>query len=334
MGEFRFPSQFTIEELRDWVAGKNLAVPRTKAISLLSVSDVPDKHMDLKLLLENKNEPSTIRYLAASGLGRMNTAEARIILAENIQNEVDERVAGSILTALGRIGDANSLSSILNVKGRLTGSALSRAEFAASLISYRLGLEGNNLPLPSGQDYLAIPDDAQQMIVSEADDKEIKLCIESLIYEPFGIEIAKKPAYQINYDKGVGIVLFNRETASQEGVNLILERKTFLGLFADKMEESGSYSVSYLIFTSPGGPSNQIDIVITNPAGVLVCGGTAKIEPNKIEFSIRSVSQLGIFPLIIEGLFRDGELEITTAKFSTIIQNSKEPPMVNIHSHN
>jgi hypothetical protein len=229
------------------------------------------------------------------------------------------------MKSLGRIGDERSLDVISDVKRRTTGFVASQAEFAAVLISYRLNLKGNDLPDPAQLDYLTIPSDFQQMEISTARDEEIRMCLQSLNNEPFGIRLAEKPAYQVRYGSSIGMVLFNQDLISHENGNMLIERKLFFGIFADKIQEHESYSVAYLILTSPAEQPKKVNIVITRPDGKIVLGGTAELQVNNSKFSIRSISQLGMFPVLVEGSIRDNKLEITSAQFSTPSQNTNQP---------
>ena len=278
MVEFYPFRSYTIEELRNCVLGIDNSLPRTKAIALLLASESQTKYKDFQNLLENQNESPTVRYLAAISLGKMNTVEAKEILVKNIQTQNEEVLTG-IFMALGRIGDKNSVEVILGAKDRSTGFAKSQAEFAAALISYRLGLEGNELAIPKEEDYFDMPIDTQQMDISEAPDDEVKKCLSSLVSgTEIGIRLAEKPAYQVYYDRGIGMVLFNLAFTSQRDFHMLLRRKIFLGVFADKVQESRSYSIAYLIFTSPDVQHGRINILLTRPDGRLVFGGKAEVE--------------------------------------------------------
>jgi hypothetical protein len=327
MVNFDLQRTFTMEELRDNVAGRSNTIPRTTAIKILSGSSIPNKHKDLEMLLQNNNEPSTIRFLAATGLGRIGDSAAKEILNQSITSESDEQVLAAMANALGRIGDEYSLNQITQAKQRMTADfAASKAQFAISLISYRLGLEGNDIPFPNEDDFLDTPTDAFQMEISEASEEEIKICKLSLVTEPFGIELADRPAFQIKYDMGVGMALLNRDIVGEQGVQLLSQRKALVGVFADKTEEYGTYSVSYLVFSSPNQRSGEINLIATRPDGIVVSAGKARIiEPENIEFSIRAVSQLGVFAMVIEGIIQNRNLQIKTARFSPVIQNSNLP---------
>ena len=64
---------------------------------------------------------------------------------------------------------------------------------------------------------------------------------------------------------------------------------------------------------------------MTHPDGKLVLGGTAELEVNNSKFSIRSISQVGMFPVLVEGTVKDNKLEVTSVQLSAIIQNRNQP---------
>ncbi len=121
------------------------------------------------------------------------------------------------------------------------------------------------------------------------------------------------------------MVLFNQDLINHENGNMLLERKLFFGVVAEKLEEDDSYSVAYLILTSPADQPKKVNILMTHPDGKPILGGTAGLEVNDWKFSIRSISQLGVFPVLVEGVVIDNKLEITSAQFSATIQNKNRP---------
>jgi hypothetical protein len=318
-GNLSSNDQLTIEELRGIISGKYTTISRVKALALLEASDAQDKHKDFESILENQTEHWTARYLAATYLGRINTPESKEILIKNT-SIANEQVLARIMKSLGRIGDEESLDAILDVEKHTTGYVTSQAKFAAALISYRLNLKGNDLPDPDSLTYLTISNDSQQMIISAANDLEIRKCLQSLSHDPFGIRLAQKPAYQICFGSSIGIVFFNQDLIGHD-VNIFLERKLFFGVFAEKVPEPESFSVAYLILTSPAQQPKKINMFMTHPDGNLVLGGTARLEDDNMIFHIRSVSEVGMFPVLVEGTIRNSKLEITTSKFSSIIRN-------------
>lgn len=324
MNEYNTSTSLNIQDLRANALGNMTSIPRTKAIFLLLLSDYPDKLLDFQRLLEKENEKHIIRYIAAICLGKTNSTEAREILVKNIGIPNEEVLTG-IFEALGRIGDKQSLKAILKVKDRVTGFSASQAKFALTIISYRLGLQGNDLRIPTDDEYHQVPPNAQQIQVARPEDSELRTCLNSIKGESYGIDLATNPAFQVHYDRGVGIVLFNQSVINLGNLRRLLKRKMLLGVFADRFEESRLYSIAYVIFSSPSHDKSSTNILVTRPNGKLVFGGKALMDGNNVKFFIRSISQKGVFPLLIEGMIQDNVLHITEARFSTILQDKNQP---------
>lgn len=70
------------------------------------------------------------------------------------------------------------------------------------------------------------------------------------------------------------IVLLNKEYTEIEKVKQLLQRKPMLGIIAYKSEEHESYSVEYLILSSPTKQSDDsINIIVTMLNGTIMSGG-------------------------------------------------------------
>jgi HEAT repeat protein len=71
------------EKLRNILKGNNRSIPRTEAVSMLPLSEFPNKEEELRSVLENSNESDRIRHLAATSLGKIDTPKAKEILIEH-----------------------------------------------------------------------------------------------------------------------------------------------------------------------------------------------------------------------------------------------------------
>jgi HEAT repeats len=363
-GELTFsPDQLNL--VRNVITGRDTSFPRTQAIGLLRASNVPDKYRDFQLLLENEQESPSVRYLAARSLGRINTPEAVEILIKNSQI-CDEYVLTGVMLSLGRIGDRKTLEVISRVKESATGLAASQAEFAAALISHRLGLEGNDLPIPNSSEYLELSGSAassfQVTQVSETGihliltairrhlrsligaipsrlpsklaelrclrETEVEVCLRSLATQPFGIEYSENNLYQIQCGRNNWMLILNKEFTNQDAVQALQSRKAFPGIIAARYEETGSYSTAFLLFTSPTEQPNILNLLVHRSTGEQIFGGTAQVEGGKANFSIRSISRPGGFPVNVEGTFEGGNLNFETTLSGTQVQERRHPTKV------
>jgi hypothetical protein len=319
----QFNPRISIDQLRNVIMGRDRSIPRIQAVTLMSESDFADKHRDLKSVLENPREPANIRILAAAGLGDINKKDAMNILIKNTRTD-DQNVLASIVRAMGKYGDRHSLEAILEVKRRSKGFVRSQAAFAAAIISYRLGLRGNDLPI--SKDVLDVPNNGKLIEIRQANQKELKMCLGSIGEKPYGIEVSANHAYEVSFGNMINIMLFNRDFITQDAIKDLLKRKSILGIVAEKNHEDGHYFVFYLVLTSPSrGPTKIINLLLAHPAGRIFHAGTVKIKNNEIVFSVHSIPETGVFPVVINGVINGDRLEISSARFSPVIPLRNQP---------
>jgi hypothetical protein len=296
-------------------------------MAILQTTDFPNKHRDFEAVLENEKEPPEIRYLAAIYLGKINTPAVMEILIKN-SHVRDERVLAGVMKALGCIANKSALDAISTAKKRAKGLAAMEAEFAATLIAHRVGLEECELPVPETRDHLELDlHCARPLRITRADDTDAEFCLRSLAGQPFGIEFSEHPMYQARCGRNTWMILLNRDFGDINSVKTLEKRKTFLGVVAIRSEETRLYSVAYLLLTSPAKDEDAISILIYRTNGKLTFSGTARVVGNCAEFSILALPQPGAFAVKIEGTFEDGRLDIKTALATTFVQIKKREPI-------
>ena len=324
----RNPDEVSLRRLREIVAGREEVpdFPRTSAIHLLAFSDLPTRHRDLEAVLENEREPENLRRVAANHLGKINTPAAIQILVENISTGSQQVLAG-ILKALGRVGGTAELEAVLKAKEYATGHAAQQAAFAAALISHREGLAGNELPMPDEGSYLKIPEGAARLEVTRAAPSDAEMCLRSLASQPFGIEYAEQSIYQLRCVKTVLMILLNRKFAGSEAMAKAAERKALPCVVATRNEETGSYSVSFLLLSKPARVKGEIDLLVTRSTGDPVLAGTARTHGDRAEFHLRAISRPGAVGIELAGAFAGGKLEFTNARSALVVQVPKSQPL-------
>ena len=317
----------SLRRLREIVAGKDETYPRSQSMAMLLRTDFPNKHRDFEAVLENEREPPELRYLAAIHLGTMATPAALEILVRNSRVR-DERVLAGVMKALGRIGDRSALDAITAARQYATGAAARQAEFAATLIAHRTGSEEYAPPVAVTASLLELDlHCARPFRVTRADGADAELCLRSLAGQPFGIEFAEHPMYQVRCGRKTSMILLNREFTTEASVESLQRRRAFLGVVAARSEDTRLYSVAQLMLTAPAEGKDEIRLFIHRPNGDLAFAGTAQVAENCAGFSIRAVPRPGAFAVSIEGRFEDGKLDITTALSTRFVQIAKREPI-------
>lgn len=319
--------KLSLKQLRDVVAGRDTAFPRSRSMALLLTTDFPNKHRDLEAVLENEKESPEIRYLAAINLSKIPTQAAMEILVKNIHIR-DERVLAGVMKALGCIGNKSALDAILTAKKHATGLASMQAEFAATLIAHRLGSEEYELPVPATSDHIELDLHCTRPFqVTQAHHADAELCLRSLADQSFGIEFSEHSMYQARCGRNTWMILLNRDFDDKNTAKTLGKRKAFLGVIAIRNEETRLYSIAYLLLTSPMKGKDTVSILIYRTNGKLTFSGTARIVENCAEFSILALPQPGAFAVKIEGTFEKGRLDIKTALVTTFVQIKKQEPI-------
>ena len=317
----------SLRRLREIVAGKDGTFPRSQCMAMLSSTDFPNKHRDFEAVLENERESPELRYLAAIHLGTVATPAALEILVRNSQVR-DERVLAGVMKALGRIGDRSALDAIATARKYATGSAARQAEFAATLIAHRTGSEEYAPPVAVPASVVELDlHCARPFRITRADDADAELCLRSLAGQPFGIEFAEHPMYQVRCGRKTSMILLNREFTTEASVESLRKRRAFLGVVAARSEDIRMYFVAHLILTAPAEGKDEIRIFIHRPNGDVAFAGTAQVAENCAGFSIRALPRPGAFAVSIEGTFEDGRLDITTALSTSFVQVAKREPI-------
>ena len=119
---------------------------RIQAIKELDRRRSPLSTEVLTRLAAEPTEPADVRTAALVALGHQDSAAAREALAAGLES-TEASVARRAAEALGRVGDRNAMSTLESATAP-EGSVGRSAEFAKSLIAYRLGFDEHRIPRP------------------------------------------------------------------------------------------------------------------------------------------------------------------------------------------
>lgn len=318
-------TEISEQKLRDIVTGKDRSFERLQAMAVLQASDVSDKHVEFEKVLANEHEPSDLRYRAALHLGNMDTPASLQSLIKNTSVR-DRVVLTGVVKALGRIGDQSALSALTRVQRTATGHVQKLARFSAALIAHRLGLEEHDLPVPAEKDQLSLPADRVASIsLAIADLKEIKSCLKSIGRQTFGISVDETVAYQMTCDKRQLMILFNRDLRRRSALD-VGKRKTFLGLVAGFNAAASTYSVQYLLLTSPVARSKTVNIFVALTNGDIAFSGQATPGNESYDFKIAAVGRPGAYAVHIKGNWTSDRVSFQEARTSLKTQIARRTP--------
>lgn len=316
---------------RDAVLGKDVSLPRSIAINMLPLSNLPDSVNLLKMVLKDDAEKSQFRRLAAINLWKINKPSANEHLLEAAKSVKDPETLSAVVKCLGRVGDEHALKVIKEIQATASGYLATQTNFAASLISYRLGMPGQELKIPNN--YIEMPQTAKINLefVSPKNEEINKLAI-SLANESFGILYSYSSCKQYSCPGGTSIIALNQQISNESNLEILMDRKTLLGVTASKNEEDESYYVTHLILTSPDALTKKINISVHRTTGEIAWAGvTTSVNKYEIKFIIKTAGRIGIVPIEVAGsLSSEGILSIVSAVTTGIVLEKRHPERINI----
>jgi hypothetical protein len=322
----------SLREIRDAVRGKTTDLSRASAVELLAASDYPNKHRDLQLLLEDVSAPPRLRYLAAMSLPRSDHRAAHEILIAATRFH-DSRVLTGVMRALGQIGGRDALEAIAKALPNTEGTARTQAQFAATLIAHRLGLEGHAAPEPRSSDILDMAADAGARVrIRQALSAEVERSLVSLGARPYGIELAEYPMYEFRCDRCTGMIMLNREFTDIGALAVLQKRKALFAIGTLRQSMLGTYSPAALFLTAPTAAADRIRISVHLTNGDQVFVGEGAVRDGVARWSLRAVRRLGAFPIHAEGEFEEGQLDISSAASATRILQKARPAPIDLRS--
>lgn len=315
--------QLSGDRLRKALLGQDPIIARQMAFRAAVTAVLTDKLDLLRTVIDNKLESPRIRSLAVHTLYRLNAPEAEQILLRSSPGIEDERVLTAVAQSLGRIGTPAALDVVLDIRKR-SRLAAAQADFAAALIAHRSGLPGYELPGPHNSPLLALPADLQREFTIARSQEEAVIVLHSLQSEPFGIQLSEEAIHHVRCGRNNWAIVLNAEVTETRGA-LLLKRKAIAGVLAYKSEESGRYSVAFVILTDPVGRIGEFEIKVHRTTGEQAFVGDAKMDGSSPRFQLASVARPGVFAIRVEGKLEGVNLPLTTRLSALRIHERRRP---------
>lgn len=306
-----------IEKLPDVVLGRDRTFERAEAMALLAASSLPQREEVLAQVLQNAGDERQYRLVAAITLGRILTAPAEKILIGNLNAE--QPALSEVLKSLGRIGGREALGAIESLKLPESHHSTGAARFAASLISYRLGIEGHDLPLPSENNLLrAEGTPAQRIEFRKMEPASAKVVVEALKRYPYGnVEFDLDAVTGVHCAGETNVILINREFSAPGTLVKATQRKALFAIGALQSPETGDFSPSYLLFTRPSATPGTVHMIVTRCSGAYAMAGFGRLDGDGGVYELRSVRRPGARAMLVRGTLADGIVRAAEAISST-----------------
>jgi hypothetical protein len=318
--------QAPLERLKRAVRIGDPDIEAGEALAELARSDAGDRVSFLASVLEDLSLPARIQEATAIALGRVSTDEAEECLLRNLDRR-ELPVQIEIIRSLGRIGSPRVLPEIGRLGLSDADPRMEAARFAGALIAHRFGLPGHVLPFPSEEMFLEPSGETSHSIrIAPTSVEHRQQIFEGLKRHPYGIDYDPDSFVSLQCGPQTNVACLNQDYMTAEGVRRLLDRKALLGVVVLQSPETGMYSVSHLVLTSP--EDGNVKILVLRSSGQLVLAGVAQAAAHdRLGFQLRAVQRPGAIPIGIRGTLDGNRLEISEARAGKLRTNQRQPEL-------
>ncbi len=305
--------------------GKDKSIARPVALNMLFRSDLPNRSNLFRNILDDDAEDPGMRHDAALFLARMGDAESLNALRKSAVKVSDPVALKAVVKGLARLGNEKDLEILAAVARSTHDDYVKRqASFGSSLLSYRLGIKGNELAMP--KNFLKMADFKSLAIdIKSPTAKVVTQCLDALKQEVIGIGLSKDSMIQLDCFNRTSFIIQNANLKEKSNWKAMQEQKTLYGIMASRISEHENYTGSAWIFTTPAGPK-KLEILITRMTGEPLMAGKAAYESaDLIHFEVDGLDETGNVAINLGGVIRSGKMEISKATSGLKVSRKNTP---------
>ncbi|MEU0194682.1 HEAT repeat domain-containing protein [Streptomyces afghaniensis] len=293
--------------------GESRAALRVKALSCFT--GTAEGGELFRAALEDRDADDTVRAAGATLLSRTDgTAETDLLAA--LPDEPSAVVRHKIVAGLARIGAEQAVPALTDMLDDAPADLRDHAAFARSVVAYRLGRTGFELPGVRPEDVLPAPAPPQPAEVGQADPAPVGTASKvaaDVASDNYGLPLDSSPVTTVRCGARTYAVIVNADVFAPYSR---LERPAVAGLVASRAPVDGSYHTSMIVLCHPDGASG-LHIAVHHPSGPARYVGSGKRSETGIEFELAAVRGPGAVETTITGVCgRDGftEFAFTTGR--------------------
>jgi HEAT repeats len=292
---------------------------RVKAMSALAEADSPEAASMFREALLDRAADETVRAAGATWLSRGRTPDAEASLIEALGVEPTPVVRHKIVAGLARVGRAASLEALSAVLEPGDPDLAEHARFAQSVVAYRSGVTGYEMPVVPEAERLPAP--AAEPIPALA------VSAQSDIAQRFTDEVGSD-GYGVSLD-GRSTLLGCERREFVVGVDAslrgdlagALSRPMIAGVIGLRAESDGSIHTSMLIMSTPAAAS-RVHLSVNRVTGRGMYFGTGEIDGEQVRFSLDALPAPGARETTVRGRLVDGLLQDVEVRRSPLPRRS------------
>jgi hypothetical protein len=315
-----------IEELRSMALGDRDSPNRVRAMEALAKSDAPDATEVLSSVINDSATDTYVRAVAAIQVGRLNQPEAEEALLSLLPTVTEPVVRMKIVEALARVGSVDSVEELARVASEDAEPSIRRqAEFSRSVVAYRNGLLGYELPVPTSSAFLKVdPSNSRAVTFVRASREEIKGSLAALGDDTYGLRLSNEVGYRIECGS-LRMFLGLDADLIQRGIDALTDRGAMLlGLVAQRSSLDGSFSTRLLVFARTA-DEDHLRLAVHRTDGKQMLFGSGQVDSSGATFELNAVGGQGSKAVFLRGVLQGPLVSITEAVSSGTIVEQRIP---------
>lgn len=304
------PTEYSLEELYDILAGRSQRLPPVAALSALRRKDYPEerKIADLRRILFDEDISSRLRTAAAVELARLGTPAAQEVLVTETESK-DEVFRRSV-----QIGERE----LVRLYGRTVPEPQELRVVLPSLQAVMTRVAGPILPI-SNEKARPITKRKTQPLTAER-------IVADLNTETPALALAADITYTLSCaDRMLAF------TAAQEVPEILKTTKLptepiVVGVVAiQEKVEMDKWTARYYLMAGRGEKDGEVALRMLTTSGRIVMVGTGTLVDGRIDFSLRAVAGPGNTPAEVSGNYRVGRMQWVEARSEARIVQQRTP---------
>jgi hypothetical protein len=294
-------------ELLEIASGATHQEFRIKAMTLLAAARQERAGELFRDAMRDQEADDTVRAAGATWLSRVAAAEeAEPSLIDALAAESTPVVRHKIIAGLARIGAHESLDALSTAIDQSDAGLREHAEFARSVVAYRLGRTGFELPVFEPSELLPAPSPATSSATFEAPGPEATLrIVDQIADDSYGVPTDNRNSTWLRCDRQQLAIVLSAHLRDSPGALLI--GPTVAGLVALQAETDGSLHTGMIVLSWPQEES-RVYISVNRPTGRAMYFGHGQVEGESVPFRLDAVRGPGARETTIIGTVVDGAL--------------------------
>ena len=312
-------------ELHAIASGARRPEFRIKALSVLAATRDPGASEVFRQALRDSAAGFEVRAAGATWLSRLGGMAAEGALLEGLAAETQPIVQHKIVAGLARVGSEASLRRLAEAVQGFDPAVREHAQFASSVIAYRAGMTGFELPVIGAAQSLPAPAlaDTSARITAARPEDALRV-IEQTAADSHGI---------VGHIDGVALLECGRRHLAVVVDAPLgaapadrLSRPCVAGYVALRAEADGSFATGLLILAWPN-DAGGVHLSLNRLSGRAMYFGAGQVDGEALRFRLDAVRAPGATETTVSGMLLGGRIAEMQVSSGQTLERLRPVPM-------